>query len=174
MAVQTGSTTTITRNIELDYVCSKCGTQNHVNSTISESVFSSALVRVNPYEEANRVFDYKIDNLNNGRIPDRYREFSPYCSCPNCRHVEPWAKVDKVAVNQWLFWIPLAVMLVVAVAAPIPAGLPKFLCILAGLIPGLVVLAVKLNRRGKIMKQIKALPEQSHPTARLLPQRRFF
>lgn len=174
MAIQTGTTYTFTQNLILEYDCSVCGEHNQATTTISESVFTSVLVRVDPRSEAQSAFESKVRWLNEGPVPDRYVNSDLSCACAKCGHREPWTSMCRQTVHPALFWVPLCIMLVVAVATPIPYTWLRLLCLFAGLIPGLSVVLKHAINRGKSLKQIKALPARSLPVVRMAPwQSRF-
>ena len=166
MAVQTGTTTTITQAISIEYKCSQCGHQNVARGSISGSAFSSALIRINPYEEARSKIRQQINTLNIGNVPDRYANAELPCSCSACKHVEPWAKLRNRKLPKALFWVPLLITFFIFVpfgtTMEIAPAL-KVLGLFSGLLPGIIVWAVKQNRRNKIMNEIKALPAECLP-----------
>lgn len=165
--ITTGTNFRYTREILLDYVCSNCGTHNQCTDNMSVTIFSSVLFpSSNPYNEAMRKFDENIRYLNEGPVPDRYKDAELRCRCKNCRKSEPWARLKKVKVKPALFWVPCCLMLVVSVATEsIPGGIPKILTWLSGTIPYLFQVIKNKRHTGKILKQIKELPEESLPKA---------
>ena len=173
MAVTTGTTTTITQRISVEYTCSHCGARVSTEDTLKASVFSSILIRVNPYEEAAKEIGATIHALNHGSVPERYQATQLRCFCTACGQREPWAKIPSRKVSIHLFWIPFVIAILVAVMAPIPFGWPKFATILTGLIPGFVVLFMKLKKYSKTMNDIRALPQESLPVVRLIPNTYF-
>ena len=164
MAVQVGTTYNYKREIILDYVCSYCGTHNQARDTLTTSVFTSALIRVDPNTEANNTFNQTIKQLNKGPVPERYLDTGIYCRCSNCQKAEPWALLYSTPVNTKLLWIPLILTMLLSVTTEaIPAGLPKLLVLASGAIPYLALVIKKAIRRNKILKEISALPVQSLP-----------
>ena len=162
MAIQTGRTYSLSRAVVFNYQCSKCGTPNTGTTSLHHSVFTSALVRVHPREEADRYFNYKISALNTEPVPDRFRDTSLPCRCEKCGHVEPWGKgIPQNVSPKWL-WL-MAVTLCLGMLQTIPVGLPKILCILSGALPYLIISIIRANKRSKRLKAIKALPAESLP-----------
>lgn len=168
MAVRTGTTYSFRENIVFDYACSRCGTQNAGRDTLETEVFTSALIRVNPREEANSYFESKIKSLNKGPIPERYSDTALFCKCAKCGNMEPWSTPLPKRVSPHWLWL-MAVTLIVGVAAAIPPGLPKLLCVLSGAIPYLALTVRNLIKRSKRLKAIRALPAQSLPVVRPAP-----
>lgn len=158
------------REILLDYVCSNCGTHNQCRDKLTATVFSNAVSYAsNPLSEATRDFENTVKYLNNGPVPDRYKDAELRCHCSNCKKSEPWAMLEKKKVNSMLFWIPFCLMLVVAVSTEaIPGGMPKVLTWFLGAVPYLsLVIKNKLHTR-KILKQVEALPKESLPVVSFL------
>lgn len=165
MAVQTGTTFHFKREILLEYDCSRCGAHTTGKSTLTESVFTSALVRVdNPRAEADKAFDWSVNQLNKGPVPDRYLGTNHFCQCKSCGNVEPWSVVNTEKVKLPLLWIPLIVTFFAAIViGAIPAGAPKLLVGLTGVIPYLVVVIKRARYRSAKLKEIAALPAKSLP-----------
>ena len=162
MAVQTGTTYTFNRKVTFNYQCSKCGTPNTGTGSLEHAVFTSALVRVNPRQEADQHFGYKISALNTDPVPGRVRDTSLPCSCAKCGHREPWGEdLPKKVSPHWLWF--MAVTLIVSMLEIIPAGLPKVLCIFSGALPYLIIAIIRANKGSKRLKAIKALPAESLP-----------
>ncbi len=165
MKIQTGTTFIYKREIILEYDCSRCGSHTTGKSILKESIFTSPLVQVdNPRAEADKAFDWSVNQLNKGPVPDRYLGNNHYCRCKNCGNVEPWSVVNTERVKLTLLWLPLILTFFAAINInAIPYGMPKLLVGLAGVIPYFAVVIKRANYRKKKLKEIAALPPQSLP-----------
>lgn len=162
MAVQTGTKYRFTAKIAFDYQCSQCGTKNTGTGTLEKEVFTSALIRVNPREEANSYFREKINSLNSDPVPDRYSDTALSCRCKTCGKFEPWSASLPKWPTPHLLWL-LFPTLLIAVTGIIPPGALRFLCLASGSIPYLALVIRCMVKRSKRLKAIGALPAESLP-----------
>lgn len=163
MAVTTGTTTTITQRVSVEYTCPHCGARVSTEDTLQASIFSSILIRVNPYDEAAKEIGTTINALNHVSVPERYQSTKLRCFCTACGQREPWAKIPSRKVSIHLFWVPFVIAILVAVLTPIPFGWPKFATIFTGLIPGFAALFMKLKNTARIGTTSAPCPRKASP-----------
>ena len=125
---RTTITTTVTIPLDVEYSCSKCGTQNCQKSYVQESGDSTAYgsagddwyvrskMEVDSKKLAKNNMDSKIEQIVNDAKIYKYRKAELKCKCKNCNRVEPWARMRFSRFQEFLIWF-VGILLLLSMAA---------------------------------------------------------
>ena len=175
MRVKTGEIATVELNIDVQFRCSSCGTDNVEIETIRGSAQTPTIIGINTdrnfVSRAQDALKANLDAVLDQNNPKRFRAAGFTCKCRNCGHTEPWARMtydhlEKPKTICLSILIVSAIMSITALSTgdfgPVHCFFYVLLALSAAACIG--ISAYKNSNNEKMEKLIAALPKESLPT----------
>ena len=98
MGIKIGEEATSTLDVDIEYFCSYCGTENLCTETLESKVYTPSIMGINlvkgiKTEAAANVLGL-FYNLIDSKDPASFSTVNFSCSCRKCKKQEPWARMD--------------------------------------------------------------------------------
>ena len=165
----TVTTSTSSLDVQVSYICSKCGTPNTFHTKLSA-------MGSNAYQSGARLQTI-INELNTKDVTERYNNANLKHKCHNCKHQEPWSGLDLNKKKGYAIMCAIVSGLLFLT----PAGtIVKYGNILT-LVPLLVVFSIptllfvlsRAMKKKSVARKMAALPVESMPYIQAVPKETF-
>ena len=163
--------TTVTSSLEVDvsYVCSKCGTPNKTRTRLQAQSNNAA--------KASARMNNILTELASDDLSRRYTHANLKCRCAKCRHSEPWAKLDFYKLDGHILAWSLICGLMYLIQGlqpimkhfefpqfyPLGSAIMHSLTMLVLFLPPVLIFVYKKMKAASSAKKIAALPAESLP-----------
>lgn len=96
--VKVGENATASLNVDVQYRCSSCGNENLAMETIKSTAHTATILGINLDRdiagEAKNDLENKLNTVLDQKNPRRFRTLGLACTCKQCGHAEPWARMN--------------------------------------------------------------------------------
>ena len=172
--IKIGETATSTLDVDIEYVCSFCDTENLCTETLTGSSYTPTVAGINLDKDIKlnatvEVFGAFYE-LTNPKNPDRFNNANLSCSCRRCKKQEPWARMDYSFLDRVYFFclfVSVAAGFIFLTSGGLVSieGLPLYLLIIC-VVTACICVGIsryKTVHTKKMVALIKELPLKSMP-----------
>jgi len=165
----TVTTATSSLDVEVNYICSVCGTENTQRTKIQ--------VSTNNANKATERMHNILTELASDDLSKRYTHANLKCTCKNCKYSEPWTGLDFYKLDDLIRVLTLVCGLIYLTQGlqpimkhfefpqfyPLGSCIMQSLTMLVIMLPPVIVFLIKKAQASTSAKKIAELPAHSLP-----------